>query len=74
MTRTELHELIDELPDDAVEGATLVLARLVRGEIDPDQAWVWTPEWQDRLRSSLSDLTAGRTERFSNDQDFLTSL
>ncbi len=74
VTRTELHELVDELPDDAVEGAALVLTRLVRGEIDPDQAWVWTPEWQDQLRSSLADLTAGRTERFSTDKEFLTSL
>jgi len=74
VTRTELHELIDELPDDAVEGAALVVARLVRGEIDPHQTWVWTAEWQDQLRSSLADLTAGRTERFSNDQDFLSSL
>jgi len=74
VTRTELHELVDELPDQAVEGAALVLTRLVRGEIEPDQAWVWTPEWQDQLRSSLADLTAGRTKRFSNDEDFLTSL
>ena len=74
VTRTELHELVDELPDDAVEGAGLVLARLVRGEVDPDQAWVWTPEWQDQLRSSLAELSAGRTERFSSDKEFFTSL
>jgi hypothetical protein len=74
VTRAELHELVDRLPDDAVEVAALFLARLRRGDIDPDQTWVWTPEWQDQLRSSIEDIAAGRTQRFGSDEEFLASL
>ena len=43
MTKAELHKLIDELPDTAVEGAGVLLRGIVKGPIDPDQAWFWTP-------------------------------
>jgi hypothetical protein len=42
--------------------------------VDLDQAWVWTPEWQDQLRSALEDLAAGRTRHFESGEDFLASL
>ena len=74
MTKADLHELVDALPDETVDGAAELLKRLARGEIDPEQAWVWTPEWQEQLRSSLADLAAGRTRRFSGDDEFLASL
>jgi hypothetical protein len=74
MTKADLHQLVDALPDEAVEGAGLLLERVVRGEVDPEQAWVWTPEWQDQLRSSLADLAEGRTRLFDNTDEFLTSL
>jgi hypothetical protein len=69
-----LHQLVDALPEEAVEGAGLFLERVVRGEVDPDQAWVWTTEWQDQLRSSLADLANGQTRRFESGDEFLTSL
>jgi hypothetical protein len=74
MTKADLHELVDELPDEALDGAALFLRRLVAGQVDPDQAWAWTEEWQGQLRSSLADLAAGRTQRFCSTEDFLTSL
>jgi hypothetical protein len=74
MTKADLHELVEELPDEALDGAALYLRRLVAGQIDPGQAWVWTDEWQGQLRSSLEDLAAGRTQRFGSTEDFLTSL
>jgi hypothetical protein len=74
MTRADLHQLVDALPDEAVEGAGLFLERVVRGDMDPGQAWVWTTEWQDQLRSSLEDLAAGRTQRFDSSDEFLASL
>ena len=74
MTRADLHQLVDALPDEAVEGAGHFLKRVVRGEVDPDQAWVWTTEWQDQLRSSLAELAGGRTRRFDSSDDFLASL
>lgn len=74
MTRADLHQLVDALPEEAVEGAGLFLERVVRREVDPGQAWVWTTEWQDQLRSSLEDLAAGRTLQYGSSEEFLTSL
>jgi hypothetical protein len=74
MTKADLHELVEELPDEALDGAALFLRRLVEGQVDPDQARVWTEEWQGQLRSSLADLAAGRTQRFGSAEDFLASL
>ena len=74
MTKADLHQLVDALPDEAVEGAGLLLERVLRGEVDPGQAWVWSAEWQDQLRSSLADLAEGRTRSFDSGDDFLASL
>jgi hypothetical protein len=51
MTKAELHELIEQLPDNAVNGAAVLLRGIIRGPVDPDQAWFWTPEWQAGERS-----------------------
>lgn len=45
MTKTELHALIDELPENTVNGAAVFLRSLAHGRIDPGQAWFWTSEW-----------------------------
>jgi hypothetical protein len=45
MTKTELHELVDDLPENAVDGAAVFLRGLTRGALDPEQAWFWTSEW-----------------------------
>jgi hypothetical protein len=74
MTKADLHQLVDALPDEAVEGAGFFLKRVLRGDVDPDQAWIWTTEWQDQLRSSLAELAEGRTRRFDSSAEFLASL
>jgi hypothetical protein len=45
MTKTELHELVEGLPDDTLDGAAVLLRSLAERRIDPDQAWFWTPDW-----------------------------
>jgi hypothetical protein len=45
MTKTELHELVDELPENAVDGAAVFLRSLTRGAMDPEQAWFWASDW-----------------------------
>jgi hypothetical protein len=45
MTKTELHELVDELPENAVDGAAVLLRSLARGRIDREQTWFWTSDW-----------------------------
>lgn len=74
MTKAELHRLVDALPDEVVDGAGLLLERVLSSQLDVTQAWVWTADWQDQLRESLADLAAGRTQRFDSDDDFVASL
>jgi len=45
MTKAELHELVDELPENAVDGAAVFLRSLTRGAMDSEQAWFWTSDW-----------------------------
>lgn len=60
MTKGELHELVDRLPEGAVDGAAILLGEISDGRIDADQAWFWTREWQTREREADDDLAAGR--------------
>lgn len=45
VTKTELHELVEKLPDDSLDGAAVLLRSLTQRRIDPDQAWFWTLDW-----------------------------
>lgn len=74
MTKAELHELVDRLPEQAVDGAAILLEEITDGRIDPDQAWFWTREWQEKEREADEDLAAGRGTRYESDKDFLAAL
>ncbi|MGH9918436.1 MAG: hypothetical protein ACRD6W_06170 [Nitrososphaerales archaeon] len=69
-----MHELVDQIPDDAVDAAGFFLRRVRDRDVDPEQAWVWTDDWQDQLRGSLADLEARRTNKFASDDEFIASL
>lgn len=45
-----------------------------RPEIDPDQAWFWTPEWQEGERLVDEEYAAGRWERFDDAESFIADL
>jgi hypothetical protein len=74
MTKADLHQLVDRLPDAAVDGAAILLEEITAGRIDSEQAWFWTREWQEREREADDDLAAGRATRFESDDEFLTAL
>jgi len=45
------------------------------GSIIPEEdAWVYSPAWQDKLREAEADLEAGRTRQFADDDEFLAHL
>ena len=46
------------------------LARIVPEE----DAWVYSPAWQEKLREADTDLAASRVRRFEDDDDFLAHL
>jgi len=84
MTKADLHRLIDTLPEDVVQRiengnpVTFVLTKergqLELREIDPQQAWFWTPEWQEGEREADEDIAAGRGTRYNSDEEFLAAL
>jgi hypothetical protein len=74
VTRAELHKMIDELPDNAVDGAGVLLRGIINGPLDPDQAWFWTPDWQRKEHEADADKAAGKADRFDSDDDFLAAL
>ena len=71
VSKAELHQMVDRLPDRAVDGAAILLREVTDGRIDPEQVWFWTREWQEREREADEDVAAGRVTRFESDQDFL---
>ena len=74
MTKAELHQIVDELPENAVDGASILLKRVALGQLDPTQAWAWSPEWQAKLEASLLDVQAGNVTHYSSDEEFLGAL
>jgi hypothetical protein len=84
MRNADLHALIGRLPEDVVRRVeqgvpvTLVVSRengrLAMHEIDPEQAWFWTSEWQESEREADEDIAAGRVTRYDSDEQFLAAL
>ena len=74
MTKAELHELVDRLPEQAVDGAAVLLEEISVGRIDPEQAGFWTREWSEKEREADEDIAAGRVTRHEGDEDFLAAL
>lgn len=40
-------------------------------KVPRDQAWFWTPEWQEKEREADRDMKEGRYEDFENAEDLL---
>ena len=74
MTKADLHELVDRLPEGAVDGAALLLEEITDGRIDPEQAWFWTREWQAKEHEADEDLGASRVTTFESDDELLGAL
>jgi hypothetical protein len=45
-----------------------------RREVDPDQAWFWTPEWQAGEREASREIREGAGVTYETDEDFLASF
>jgi AbrB family looped-hinge helix DNA binding protein len=43
-------------------------------DIDPSQAWFWTPEWQAKEREADASIAAGRGRRFETGEELLAWL
>ena len=74
MTKSDLHKLVDELPDNAVEGAGVLLRGIIKGPIDPDQAWFWTPGWQAGEHEADAEIAKGSGTVFQSTEGFIAHL
>ncbi|MGI8428098.1 MAG: hypothetical protein ACR2OB_02075 [Solirubrobacteraceae bacterium] len=72
--RAELHKPIDELPETAVDGASVLLRGTIEGPVDPEQSWFWTPEWQRKEHNAEADKAAGNADRYDGDNESLGAL
>jgi hypothetical protein len=46
----------------------------VQIEVDPEQAWFWSQEWQEGERAASAQLAAGEGIFHASDDDFVESL
>ncbi|HYZ52452.1 MAG TPA: hypothetical protein VE733_02940 [Streptosporangiaceae bacterium] len=78
MTTTEARKHLPELVNMAAYGhVTTVLVRDGRrlARIVPEEdAWVYSPVWQGKLREAEADVAAERVRHFDSDDDFLAHL
>lgn len=59
---------------EVVERDDGVLELHPHAAVPADQAWFWTPEWQEGEREASADIEAGRTERFDSEQGLTDAL
>lgn len=74
MTKAELHKMVDELPETAVDGAAVLLRGILAGPVDPDQAWFWTPEWQKGEQEADAELADGAGVVYRSTDEFISHL
>jgi hypothetical protein len=78
MTTAEARRQLPELVNMAAYGhVTTVLiqdGRRLARIIPEEDAWVYSPPWQQRLREAEADLATGKVRRFDSDGDFLDHL
>jgi prevent-host-death family protein len=78
MTTTEARKHLPDLVNMAAYGhVTTVLTRDGRrlARIVPEEdAWVYSPAWQEKLQEAEADLAAARVRRFDSDEEFLGHL
>jgi hypothetical protein len=64
----------EEQPDGSYKWYAIHPDTKERVEIDPEQAWFWTEEWQEGERKVDEYLRRGEYEEFDNIDDFIDSL
>jgi hypothetical protein len=60
--KAELHQMVDRLSAQAVDGAAILLGEMTEGRIDPEQAWLVLGHASDSsasMRRTKTSLLAG---------------
>jgi len=71
-------EALDLKPGDEVEfqveGDKARIVPITTIKIPRDQAWFWTPEWQEKEKEADLELASGQYEDFDRMEDLLKDL
>jgi hypothetical protein len=74
VTKAELHDLIEALPEDSLDGAAILLHGLIDGPVDPAQAWFWTQAWRAGEQDADQELARGDGVIHNDTEGLITSL
>lgn len=84
MANSRLYQLVDRLPEGVVrrieDGVPVTLVVMKEGdrldvrEIDPAQAWFWTPDWQAVEREADEEIATGQGTVYASDEELLEHL
>lgn len=78
MTTTEARKHLPELVNMAAYGHVVTVlirdGRRLARIVPEEDAWAYSPAWQDKLRLAEADLAEGRTQTFADDEEFLRHL
>ena len=74
----DVMEFLGHLPGDEVEfeldGNTARLVPTKTVKFPKEQAWFWTPEWQEKEKQAEKDFSSGRYRDFEKLEDLLKDL
>jgi len=57
-----------------IEGNTAKIVPIKTIRVPRDQAWFWTPEWQEKEKEADEDIRKGRYQEFENVEDLLKDI
>ena len=64
-----------QLPDEFFHSWVEAVRRHIEQEqVDPDQAWFWTPEWQAKEREADAAIAAREGTFYDSPEEFLAAL
>jgi hypothetical protein len=64
----------DEIDFEVQEAGTVRLVPVKTIKVPRDQAWFWSPEWQQKEKEADADLAAGRYRDFESLDDLLKDM
>ncbi|MDD5451860.1 MAG: AbrB/MazE/SpoVT family DNA-binding domain-containing protein [Desulfovibrionales bacterium] len=57
-----------------IEGNTAKIVPIKTIRVPRDQAWFWTPEWQEKEKEADEDIRKERYQEFENVEDLLKDI
>lgn len=72
--REAAHIEVGTLVEFSVTDKGILMRPKVQVLVDPEDAWFFSPEWQEKHRQALAELEHGEGEVYESSEDFLDAL